>query len=83
MKHYRNIPGPHMVIVPKSTLQNWVNEFKKWCPTIRTVCMIGDRDTRVRLNQLLRDGYYKINLIVSTNIQVLIILSKYFPSGSR
>lgn len=51
MKHYRNIPGPHMVIVPKSTLQNWVNEFKKWCPTIRTVCMIGDRDTRVSLYQ--------------------------------
>ncbi|XP_025201140.1 chromatin-remodeling complex ATPase chain Iswi [Melanaphis sacchari] len=48
MKHYRNIPGPHMVIVPKSTLQNWVNEFKKWCPTIRTVCMIGDRDARVK-----------------------------------
>lgn len=49
MKHYRNIPGPHMVIVPKSTLQNWVNEFKKWCPTIRTVCLIGDRDARVSL----------------------------------
>lgn len=49
MKHYRNIPGPHMVIVPKSTLQNWVNEFQKWCPSIRTVCMIGDRDTRVSL----------------------------------
>lgn len=47
MKHYRNVPGPHMVIVPKSTLQNWVNEFKKWCPTIRTVCLIGDRDARV------------------------------------
>jgi len=46
MKHYRNVPGPHMVIVPKSTLQNWVNEFKKWCPTIRTVCLIGDRDSR-------------------------------------
>lgn len=48
MKHYRNIAGPHMVIVPKSTLQNWVNEFKKWCPSIRTVCLIGDKDARVR-----------------------------------
>ncbi|XP_050533730.1 chromatin-remodeling complex ATPase chain Iswi-like [Daktulosphaira vitifoliae] len=52
MKHYRNIPGPHMVIVPKSTLQNWVNEFKKWCPTIRTVCLIGDKDAR---NTFVRD----------------------------
>lgn len=37
MKHFRNIPGPHIVIVPKSTLANWMNEFKKWCPSIRAV----------------------------------------------
>lgn len=48
MKHYRNINGPHMVIVPKSTLANWMNEFKKWCPSLRTVCLTGDQETRVR-----------------------------------
>lgn len=47
MKHYRSIPGPHMVIVPKSTLANWMNEFKKWCPSIRAVCLIGDQEARV------------------------------------
>lgn len=52
MKHYRNIPGPHIVIVPKSTLANWMNEFKKWCPTLRAVCLIGDQDTR---NTFIRD----------------------------
>ncbi|KAL3265822.1 hypothetical protein HHI36_010018 [Cryptolaemus montrouzieri] len=52
MKHYKNIPGPHIVIVPKSTLTNWTNEFDKWCPTIRTVCLIGDQETR---NTLIRD----------------------------
>lgn len=46
MKHYRNIPGPHMVLVPKSTLQNWMNEFKRWVPTLRAVCLIGDKDQR-------------------------------------
>ena len=50
MKHYRNINGPHMVIVPKSTLQNWMSEFKKWCPSIRTVCLTGDQETRVRFS---------------------------------
>lgn len=48
MKHYRNIPGPHMVLVPKSTLYNWMNEFKRWVPSLRAVCLIGDRDERVR-----------------------------------
>lgn len=44
---HRNIPGPHIVIVPKSTLANWMNEFKKWCPSLRAVCLIGDQETRV------------------------------------
>ena len=48
MKHYKNINGPHMVLVPKSTLANWMNEFKKWCPTLRAVCLIGDQDTRTK-----------------------------------
>lgn len=52
MKHFKNINGPHMVLVPKSTLANWMNEFKKWCPTIRAVCLIGDQDTR---NKFIRD----------------------------
>ena len=43
MKHYKNINGPHMVLVPKSTLANWMNEIKKWCPTLRAVCLIGDQ----------------------------------------
>lgn len=49
LKHYRSINGPHMVIAPKSTLKNWVNEFEKWCPSLVAVCLIGDQETRVRI----------------------------------
>ncbi|CAG9859824.1 unnamed protein product [Phyllotreta striolata] len=52
MKHYKNVPGPHIVIVPKSTLSNWMAEFKKWCPTLRAVCLIGDQEAR---NTFIRD----------------------------
>ena len=41
-----------MVLVPKSTLANWMNEFKKWCPTLRAVCLIGDQEAR---NTFIRD----------------------------
>uniref|UniRef100_A0A8C4R2P1 SNF2 related chromatin remodeling ATPase 5 n=1 Tax=Eptatretus burgeri TaxID=7764 RepID=A0A8C4R2P1_EPTBU len=46
MKHYRNISGPHMVLVPKSTLHNWMCEFKRWIPSIDAVCLIGSKDER-------------------------------------
>ncbi|XP_046560346.1 SWI/SNF-related matrix-associated actin-dependent regulator of chromatin subfamily A member 5-like isoform X1 [Haliotis rubra] len=46
MKHYRSIASPHLVICPKSTLHNWRNEFNRWCPTLRAVCLIGDQAQR-------------------------------------
>ena len=38
--------GPHLVIVPKSTLSNWMNEFKRWCPSLRAVRFHGSKDER-------------------------------------
>lgn len=46
LKHFKNQAGPHIVVVPKSTLQNWILEFKKWCPSLRAVCLIGDQEAR-------------------------------------
>jgi SWI/SNF-related matrix-associated actin-dependent regulator of chromatin subfamily A member 5 len=52
MKHYKSAAGPHMVIAPKSTLTNWMNEVKRWCPSLKAVCLIGDQQTR---SALIRD----------------------------
>jgi SWI/SNF-related matrix-associated actin-dependent regulator of chromatin subfamily A member 5 len=49
MKHYRNINGPFLIIVPKSTLKNWQNEFEKWCPSMKAVVLIGDQDARQQI----------------------------------
>ncbi|XP_071127410.1 SWI/SNF-related matrix-associated actin-dependent regulator of chromatin subfamily A member 5-like [Mytilus edulis] len=46
MKHYRHTPSPHLVIVPKSTLSNWMAEFKRWCPSMTAVCLTGNQDER-------------------------------------
>ncbi|EFN58004.1 hypothetical protein CHLNCDRAFT_34395 [Chlorella variabilis] len=46
LREFRGITGPHMVIVPKSTLHNWLNEFKRWCPVIKAVKFHGNREER-------------------------------------
>ena len=48
LREFRGITGPHMVIVPKSTLHNWLNEFKRWCPSIKAVKFHGNGEERVR-----------------------------------
>ena len=41
-----NINGPHLILVPKSTLANWIKEFNRWCPTLRAVKLHGTKDER-------------------------------------
>lgn len=41
--------GPFMVIVPLSTLSNWVNEFNKWAPSIIKVVYKGSPDGRKKI----------------------------------
>lgn len=53
MKHYKNAAGPHLVIAPKSTLQNWINEFGKWCPSLKAIALIGIAEARVRIHSLI------------------------------
>jgi ATP-dependent helicase STH1/SNF2 len=38
--------GPFLVVVPLSTLSNWVNEFAKWAPDVIVVTYKGNPQTR-------------------------------------
>ncbi|KAL0323491.1 UNVERIFIED_CONTAM: ISWI chromatin-remodeling complex ATPase CHR11 [Sesamum angustifolium] len=43
---FRGITGPHMVVTPKSTLGNWMNEIKRFCPVLRAIKFLGNPDER-------------------------------------
>lgn len=49
LKHYRDISGPHLVVVPKSTLQNWHREFERWTPDFNVVTLTGTKDERAEI----------------------------------
>ncbi|KNC76034.1 hypothetical protein SARC_11453, partial [Sphaeroforma arctica JP610] len=37
LKMEYNIGGPHLVVVPMSVLSNWMTEFKRFCPSLKTL----------------------------------------------
>ena len=51
LKFHLDIPGPHLVIVPKSTLDNWAREFAHWVPGFRTIILRGDKVERAEICQ--------------------------------
>ncbi len=43
LRDFRNTPGFHLVVVPKSTLDNWYREFQRWVPGFNVVTLKGSR----------------------------------------
>ncbi|XP_022785581.1 SWI/SNF-related matrix-associated actin-dependent regulator of chromatin subfamily A containing DEAD/H box 1-like [Stylophora pistillata] len=41
--------GPHLIIVPASTLDNWCREAKKWCPSLEFFLYYGSQAERLQL----------------------------------
>ncbi|GMG21289.1 unnamed protein product [Ambrosiozyma monospora] len=49
LRYYKNIEGPFIVIVPKSTLDNWRREFEKWTPDVNVLVLQGNKEERSEL----------------------------------
>ncbi|KAI8065726.1 SNF2 family N-terminal domain-containing protein [Gongronella butleri] len=79
-----NVAGPYLVVAPLSTLANWVNEFKRFTPTIPVVLYHGSKDERQHLvnKKLKPKNQYTLNFpIVITSYQLIIndrkVLQRY------
>jgi SWI/SNF-related matrix-associated actin-dependent regulator of chromatin subfamily A member 5 len=46
LHEFKGIKGPHMVVAPKSTLGNWMNEIRRFCPILRPVKFLGNPEER-------------------------------------
>eukprot|EP00730_Choanoeca_flexa_P005475 TRINITY_DN11954_c0_g2_i1.p1 TRINITY_DN11954_c0_g2~~TRINITY_DN11954_c0_g2_i1.p1 ORF type:complete len:1049 (+),score=356.30 TRINITY_DN11954_c0_g2_i1:52-3198(+) len=49
LKNFESMNGPFLLLVPKSTVGNWMRELKRWCPSLKTICLKGNRDERAEL----------------------------------
>ncbi|KAG0298177.1 hypothetical protein BGZ96_001722 [Linnemannia gamsii] len=61
---------PCLIVVPNSTLTNWVREFAKWSPDLRVVAYYGPQSSRsvVRDHELFHRGTHdlKCHVVVTT-----------------
>ncbi|KAI1006722.1 ISWI chromatin-remodeling complex ATPase [Podosphaera aphanis] len=61
LRHIMSITGPHLVIVPKSTLDNWKREFGKWTPEVNVLVLHGAKEERQKLiNERLVDDKFDV-----------------------
>ncbi|CAN8300533.1 unnamed protein product [Cochlearia groenlandica] len=51
LHEYKGISGPHMVVAPKSTLGNWMNEIRRFCPVLRAVKFLGNPEERRHIRE--------------------------------
>lgn len=51
LRYIKNVHGPFIVIVPKSTLDNWRREFAKWTPEVNVVVLQGTKEARQSIIQ--------------------------------
>ena len=71
LRESRGVKGPHIVIVPKSVVGNWIREFTKWCPSIKVTKMGGTKEERQTFidNDLPRNpvnGKYPFDVLVTS-----------------
>ncbi|XP_051922830.1 probable global transcription activator SNF2L2 [Hippocampus zosterae] len=63
MEHKR-LNGPYLIIVPLSTLSNWIYELDKWAPSVVKIAYKGTPGLRRGLVPQLRSG--KFNVLLTT-----------------
>lgn len=60
----KRITGPHIVIVPLSTISNWQIELQKWCPKLDVVCYKGPGPYRKQMAPKVKT--VKFNVLLTT-----------------
>ncbi|KAI5786379.1 SNF2 family N-terminal domain-containing protein [Peziza echinospora] len=57
--------GPHLVVVPASTLENWLREFKNFCPSLNVEPYYGTQKERIDIRHSLERNK-EFHVIVTT-----------------
>jgi len=74
-------PLPHLIVVPVSTLPNWIREFEKFCPEMRVIKYYGSMPEREAIKEDLREHlpkYQNKHHLKRTQLDVIVAPVSYF-----
>lgn len=57
--------GPHLIVVPSSTLDNWMREITMWCPCLSSISYAGSMAERRDLQYDIMENE-DLNIVVTT-----------------
>lgn len=66
---HKNNEGPFLIVVPLTTINNWMNEFAKWAPKIQCITYKGKKHERPLLAQHLKNE--KFHVVLTTYEYIL------------
>lgn len=69
---FRNVWGPHLVVVPTSVMLNWEMEFKKFLPGFKILTYYGDINERKRKRMGWRNTGKDMYNVVITSYQLIL-----------
>ena len=67
LKYEKKQDGPFLVVCPMSVLSSWMTEFRRWCPTFRTIKLhSSDASERDRMRRSILPDVAEYDCIVTT-----------------
>ncbi|KAK0064363.1 SWI/SNF-matrix-actin-related regulator of chromatin subfamily A containing DEAD/H box 1B, partial [Biomphalaria pfeifferi] len=58
--------GPHVIIVPSSTIENWLRELQRWCPALKVIVYYGSQEERRAVRHSIFFQGEEFNVLLTT-----------------
>ncbi|KAF8357481.1 hypothetical protein PRIPAC_92476, partial [Pristionchus pacificus] len=65
LKH-THVRGPHLIVVPSSTVENWIAEMKTWCPTLKVITYYGSQEERRDIRHSAKKKKDTVDVLLTT-----------------